>query len=76
MKNIYDLKLFEKIALSNNEVVTRVPGGWVYGDMQGTCFIPFDNEFQEIVPKERNGDTANNTACNKFLLNIIGGNAL
>ena len=23
----------------------RVPGGWVYGDLQGTTFIPFNNAF-------------------------------
>jgi hypothetical protein len=45
----YSLKLGERFAPDNNTSITRVPGGWVYGDMQGTCFIPFHNEFQ---PKE------------------------
>lgn len=42
----YSLKLGERLAPDNNTSITRVPGGWVYGDMQGTCFIPFHNEFQ------------------------------
>jgi hypothetical protein len=50
---IYELKLFERWAPSNNEMVTRVPGGWIYGDMQGCCFVPFNDEFQE-APNEPN----------------------
>jgi DNA-directed RNA polymerase subunit RPC12/RpoP len=46
MHEIYGLKLLEKWAPNNNEVVTRVPGGWVFSDMQGSCFVPFNNEFQ------------------------------
>lgn len=42
----YKMKLGEKIYPDNNSCIVRVPGGWVYGDLQGTCFIPFDNEFQ------------------------------
>lgn len=49
----YTLKLGEKVKNypSNNEqeILIRVPGGWVYiyGDMQGTTssFIAFNNEF-------------------------------
>jgi hypothetical protein len=40
----YSLKLGEWLAPDNNTSITRVPGGWVYGNMQGTCFIPFHKE--------------------------------
>jgi len=47
MKNIYELKLYEMTSQGNNDSIRRVPGGWVYGDMQGCCFVPFNNEFQD-----------------------------
>ena len=42
----YKLELGKAFAPDNNSIVRRVPGGWVYGDLHGCCFIPFDNEFQ------------------------------
>ena len=43
---LYDIKLGERYAPNQNTMYTRVPGGWVYGDLHGTCFIPWDNEYQ------------------------------
>ena len=50
-EKMYQMKLGEKIGnypnTNSEEILIRVPGGWVYifGDMQGTTsvFIPFDN---------------------------------
>lgn len=44
-KLIYEMDLFEMAAPDSNSILRRVPGGWVYGDMQGVCFVPFHNEF-------------------------------
>ena len=38
---IYGLSLGESCCFDNNSSWLRVPGGWVYGNMQGTCFIPY-----------------------------------
>lgn len=49
----YKMKLGESMYPSNNESILRVPGGWVYGDLQGCCFIPFSKEFEpkdESIP--------------------------
>lgn len=43
---IYEIGLLERYAPSNNETMIRVPGGWIYSDMSGCCFVPWDNEFQ------------------------------
>jgi hypothetical protein len=45
-ERIYGLKLGEMFFPNNSSSWIRVPGGWVYGDLQGTCFIPFNNEFK------------------------------
>jgi len=44
---LYKIKLGELLIIDNNTIIRRIPGGWIYSDMQGCCFIPFDNEFQE-----------------------------
>lgn len=44
-KKMYDMKLGERLALTNNHMIIRVPGGWIYSSMQGEVFIPFDTEF-------------------------------
>ena len=49
MKELYNLKCGERYAPNRHSMWIRVPGGWIYGDMQGTCFVPFDNEFQQRV---------------------------
>jgi hypothetical protein len=56
MKRIYELEPLESVgakALGIGEAfsVLRVPGGWIYQSMQGICFVPFNNEFQEQAPK-------------------------
>lgn len=43
---LYSLKCGETLTPNNHSLFIRVPGGWIFGDMQGVCFIPFDNEFQ------------------------------
>ena len=65
MSDIYSLKLHETIKINNpryddcgnvrycyknTTIITRVPGGWIYGTMtvQGidSVFVPFNDEFQ------------------------------
>jgi len=31
---------------NDSQMFKRVPGGWIYGNMQGNVFIPYDNEFK------------------------------
>jgi len=47
VKKLYKMRPLERICFDSLSGWTRVPGGWVYGDLQGTTFVPFDNEFQE-----------------------------
>lgn len=42
----YGLELGEFFAPDSNTIIRRVPGGWVHANVEGGCFIPFDNEFQ------------------------------
>lgn len=44
-KSIYDLELGEFAHIGPYEM-TRVPGGWLTITVRGTCFVPFNNEFQ------------------------------
>lgn len=44
--DIYAMKLHESRPIGTKLSILRVAGGWVYGTMQGCCFVPFDNEFQ------------------------------
>lgn len=46
-KELYNMKLGEEICFNTRSSWLRVPGGWVYGDVQGTTFIPFSDEFQK-----------------------------
>jgi hypothetical protein len=61
-KDIYKMKLHDKIILDNARLIMRVPGGWIYGfgNEKGTTdvFVPWDNEFQkkpqpELFSKEK-----------------------
>jgi hypothetical protein len=54
--NIYKMKLHESFWVSSiAKSITRVPGGWLYGDwdterdqpIEGATFVPFHNEFME-----------------------------
>lgn len=46
MKDIYDLKLHEKLLIKKIDItVIRVAGGWLYLDDQETTFVPYNNEF-------------------------------
>ena len=49
-KIIYDLELHERLKLgTGNDVIIRVPGGWLYishwGPNTVSNFVPFSNEF-------------------------------
>jgi hypothetical protein len=46
-KDLYHMKQLERHIIDNNSSIVRVPGGWVYGDLQGCCFVPLSNEFME-----------------------------
>jgi len=47
VKELYTMKPLECICPDNNSNIMRVPGGWVFTNMQGSVFVPFDNEFME-----------------------------
>jgi len=51
MDNVYKMELLKQYIVDQNTLLTRVPGGWVYSDMQGCCFVPFNNDFQIDPPK-------------------------
>jgi hypothetical protein len=48
-KEIYGMGLGDWICFDSNSSWLRVPGGWVYGDLQGTTFIPFNNEYMKLL---------------------------
>jgi len=52
-EKLYSMRLGEMTCFNNNSSWLRVPGGWVYGDLQGTTFIPFDNEFMKLINQAR-----------------------
>ena len=43
MNKVYKLRLYEIYCPDDNSLYRRVPGGWVYEDLSGVCFVPFDN---------------------------------
>jgi len=52
-KNLYDLKLFESMLISEEmrhlRKIERVPGGWIYwriGPDTTSTFIPYNEEFK------------------------------
>jgi hypothetical protein len=38
---LYDLKIGESYLVDNTQSWLRVPGGWVYTNPTGCCFIPY-----------------------------------
>ena len=52
-ERLYTIKLGEFAYPDNTSSYTRVPGGWVFGDMHGCCFIPLDNEFQKTNSEDK-----------------------
>jgi hypothetical protein len=46
-KKLYYMKLGDFLIPTNNSHILRVPGGWVYSNMQGNCFIPYNNDIKE-----------------------------
>jgi len=51
--NLYNMKLNMKLGDSFSGY-ERVPGGWVFWEKNGTVFIPFNNEFQELGNRPTN----------------------
>ena len=60
-KDLYNLKLHDFIEINPVLVVRRVPGGWIYetaiqnggyGYSVSTCFVPYDNGFDERTLSE------------------------
>ena len=46
-KEMYKLKLNDMCLDINGYRITRVPGGWIYG--QYTVFVPFNNEGLDTI---------------------------
>lgn len=44
----HGMKAGDQFAPDLRSMVSRVPGGWIYGCEYGVCFVPFNNEFQEV----------------------------
>lgn len=40
LQELLDMPLGTRRIIDTNTVVTRMPKGWIYGDMQGCCFVP------------------------------------
>ena len=38
------MKIGDVVYPNNSSNIVRVPGGWIYGDLQGTVFIPYCKE--------------------------------
>jgi hypothetical protein len=56
-KQIYELKPLEMVSakdlgIGQGYAVLRVPGGWVFIWLETSCFVPFDNEFQQRAKTE------------------------
>jgi hypothetical protein len=53
-KNIYEMKLHEKLYFDDFEVM-RVPGGWIYYyigfDKDFGIFVPYNNEYDNRKPE-------------------------
>jgi hypothetical protein len=57
VNQIYKLKLHESMSLNSRIDVLRVPGGWVYKTMQGSVFVPWDNEYQKTDESNTSTET-------------------
>jgi hypothetical protein len=47
VESISEMEIGNRLAPDNNTNVTRVPGGWVWTDIKGTCFIPYSEYFSD-----------------------------
>jgi hypothetical protein len=51
---VYSMGLHETITISEDFLVTRVPGGWIYeiqkpqANLLEIVFVPFNNEFMSV----------------------------
>lgn len=54
---LYKMKLGEIFIPDSNLFVRRVPGGWVYVNMQGVCFVPITGEGKNHNASHSNPDT-------------------
>jgi hypothetical protein len=56
---LYNMKLHERVEIEDEFYVMRVPGGWIYMDMNddlrpltiNMCFVPFHPEFGPNIGK-------------------------
>ncbi len=46
-ENMHNMKLGQHMAPDVSCVITRLPGGWAYSTIHGTCFVPYSTEFKE-----------------------------
>lgn len=44
--NLYSMELGACVFFDDRSSWLRVPGGWVYVDLRGTVFIPYNEEFR------------------------------
>jgi len=60
MEELYTMKLGYAQAISDDQYLTKVPGGWVFHDIryEGCCFVPNSNEFK---PKAKSAPKKNPT---------------
>ena len=52
LDKLYSMGVGEVVMPNADSVLTRVPGGWVYSDVSGVCFIPYNTEFKPKKPKQ------------------------
>lgn len=43
----YEMRCGEYYLPNSEQSIERVPGGWIFGDINGYCFIPYSDEFKE-----------------------------
>ena len=51
---LYEMGLLDVLTDSEGaEIITRVPGGWLFTlDMMSTVFVPFNSEFMPVHQKQ------------------------
>lgn len=51
---LYDMVPMYPVPLGYNNSIMRVPGGWVIANMQGSCFVPYNEEFKPLTKDAEN----------------------
>ena len=61
-KTIYNIKLHEWITFDDISLsIIIVPGGWIYESADDTTFVPYNDEFNEVVTPIRIEDSNSNS---------------